>query len=870
MRIQKIGQTGDNIQGTKTHNKSFTAGKVNLYSDFDGTYIPAKFNHDSVCNYAPPVNKGEFKSYFDKIWELFGKLRGQGEENKFNFVITTGRNLTETNYFLNKLKQQDLWVPLPEKLVTCNGQDEFYKNVKTEEEFYRTEKEAFVKENANEAKREYYKSKGWDYTGLMSKLKELLSKKYYEREIEFLIGSHPISQKVKDFLRLTNDIELEKLLNEINTVNTDENGIRKILESKSRVTFPDLSGIKNEEERAKLQKQINDYNWHMGELAHIVYMEKARRHEVLESIPTTRSNKEYGGGISLQSALERIGLHKDDDYVAFSDDGSLGVRIGVSKLYQDNVKALLNNSRAFKQQLPGEFEMTNLSKGSYAGKEFEIKPPFINKFEDTKNLIKDIIENNKNDLVIVAGDGDNDCKMLNIKKYVSNQPGTFIPENKKQAELFNNIPLVAIFVDNRTEKEKLESGTPISELLADAQYFNYDGRLRFIHVDAADPAKPHTLEEAIKMAVCDYAKYNEEFKKNLPPEIQKMVEEYKYSYPHDKAIDEKMSSYFNTELYEDNFAQEKITKISHNFERLFNYGRRYDVDNIEDEALDENSELDTHTRELVLSALSIITASYTSLFSGLDENKAKYHVQKYLKTRQAKISDVQTKLRKTGDKKRKAEIREELNKQNAVYKKLKLFLTGKKQYIMPENIDNFIKETENKKLQQKTPKTKQDKPVKSGRKKQEIPIFREEPHKPVNIILPEAPLKPGHIIHPGEYEPIDVTIILPEKPEPPEELWLPEKYTAENTPKDTPAQPSSPASTIEEQHGNSRPSNRRTKTIKNKNLPAIITDFMKSSKGMILLAAIFTAASAFCVIKCKAAFNQDKRNNIENVIANIK
>ena len=246
MRIQKIGQTGDNIQGTKTHNKSFTAGKVNLYSDFDGTYIPAKFNHDSVCNYAPPVNKGEFKSYFDKIWELFGKLRGQGEENKFNFVITTGRNLTETNYFLNKLKQQDLWVPLPEKLVTCNGQDEFYKNVKTEEEFYRTEKEAFVKENANEAKREYYKSKGWDYTGLMSKLKELLSKKYYEREIEFLIGSHPISQKVKDFLRLTNDIELEKLLNEINTVNTDENGIRKILESKSRVTFPDLSGIKND------------------------------------------------------------------------------------------------------------------------------------------------------------------------------------------------------------------------------------------------------------------------------------------------------------------------------------------------------------------------------------------------------------------------------------------------------------------------------------------------------------------------------------------------------------------------------------------------------------------------------------------------
>ena len=127
MRIQKIGQPGANQH---IHNKSFTAGKTSLYSDFDGTYIPAEFSHDSVCNYNPPVNKGAFKSYFDKIWELFGKLRGQGDESKFDFVITTGRNIAETNYFLNRLKAQDLWVPLPDKLVTCNGQDEFYKNVK--------------------------------------------------------------------------------------------------------------------------------------------------------------------------------------------------------------------------------------------------------------------------------------------------------------------------------------------------------------------------------------------------------------------------------------------------------------------------------------------------------------------------------------------------------------------------------------------------------------------------------------------------------------------------------------------------------------------------------------------------------------------
>ena len=177
MRIQKIGQNQP-----KQH---FGTGVTKLYADFDGTYMPDEFSHNRVCNYNPPINKKSFQDYFRPLWILFGALKGNENEKKFNFVVTTGRNIAETNYFLNKLRSQDLWIPLPEKLVTCNGQDEYFLNVKDENEFYHSNKPAFVKENVNQEKREYYKSLGWDYDEIKSQLKEVLSKRQYEHKIKF-------------------------------------------------------------------------------------------------------------------------------------------------------------------------------------------------------------------------------------------------------------------------------------------------------------------------------------------------------------------------------------------------------------------------------------------------------------------------------------------------------------------------------------------------------------------------------------------------------------------------------------------------------------------------------------------------------------
>ena len=182
MKIQKI-----NLNNSKP--LKFEAGKVNIYSDFDGTYMPRKYNHDSVCNKNPEVNREEFQAHFNKLYELFDKIRGNENESKLNFVLTTGRNIHEQNYYFDKIKEQGLRIPLPKSVITCNGQDEFYLDVNNEDEYYNTpQKQAFSKNNVNKEKREYYKSRGWDYLKVKETLKDLLKEKQFSMERAFING----------------------------------------------------------------------------------------------------------------------------------------------------------------------------------------------------------------------------------------------------------------------------------------------------------------------------------------------------------------------------------------------------------------------------------------------------------------------------------------------------------------------------------------------------------------------------------------------------------------------------------------------------------------------------------------------------------
>lgn len=101
---------------------NFKAGRTEVLSDFDGTFMPKEYNHDVICNDNPPVDKDSFGSYFG----CFKKFLD--DDKKTSLTISTGRNLFEFNYYMDKIRQKGLEIPCPDKLIITNGGDEFIRN----------------------------------------------------------------------------------------------------------------------------------------------------------------------------------------------------------------------------------------------------------------------------------------------------------------------------------------------------------------------------------------------------------------------------------------------------------------------------------------------------------------------------------------------------------------------------------------------------------------------------------------------------------------------------------------------------------------------------------------------------------------------
>ena len=98
-------------------NLSFKAGKVQLYSDFDGTYFPAK----ETDLYSKPPKPS--KNYCKKMDEFFKSTDGD-----VVFHITTGRSIEGYKDISEKIKKKGLQLPLPDTLIVHNGSDEFKKS----------------------------------------------------------------------------------------------------------------------------------------------------------------------------------------------------------------------------------------------------------------------------------------------------------------------------------------------------------------------------------------------------------------------------------------------------------------------------------------------------------------------------------------------------------------------------------------------------------------------------------------------------------------------------------------------------------------------------------------------------------------------
>ena len=118
------------IQNVSNRNTKplFKAGVTDFFSDFDGTFMPHKYRHDVFCNNSPSSprkeflesGKKDFQEYFDSFGEFLDTLRGK-ESKKLSFTITSGRNRPEFNYYLQRIRQDGLSIPIPDQLEIRNG-----------------------------------------------------------------------------------------------------------------------------------------------------------------------------------------------------------------------------------------------------------------------------------------------------------------------------------------------------------------------------------------------------------------------------------------------------------------------------------------------------------------------------------------------------------------------------------------------------------------------------------------------------------------------------------------------------------------------------------------------------------------------------
>ena len=150
----------------------FGAGYTRIFSDFDGTYMPAEFNHDVLCNDNPPVDSNAFNSYFSE----FGKLLSPEKDGKSTteLTVSTGRNLGEFNYYMKKMKDKGLSIPVPDKLIVTNGGDEFLCHTKN---YFNSNKENMFEEwDINTSKRKPLRKyiMGWDGYKIKNRVKSFI------------------------------------------------------------------------------------------------------------------------------------------------------------------------------------------------------------------------------------------------------------------------------------------------------------------------------------------------------------------------------------------------------------------------------------------------------------------------------------------------------------------------------------------------------------------------------------------------------------------------------------------------------------------------------------------------------------------------
>ncbi len=124
-----------------TNSVNFCAGKVHVYSDFDGTYCPA--SHESLHN---PNSNPEMPAYCKRMEKFL-----DSNNEKVQFHVTTGRTFGEYKAVSELLRTRGYELPLPKSFIAKNGSDEY---VKSRDAFYQGGEFPFDYKNPQKLKQE--------------------------------------------------------------------------------------------------------------------------------------------------------------------------------------------------------------------------------------------------------------------------------------------------------------------------------------------------------------------------------------------------------------------------------------------------------------------------------------------------------------------------------------------------------------------------------------------------------------------------------------------------------------------------------------------------------------------------------------------
>lgn len=162
----------------------FGEGKVKLFSDFDGTYLPA--THKTITKAQSVDNLGTLVQYFNKM-----KLFLEKHKDDLQVTVTTGRNIGEFHSLLQHFRRLGLQMPLPSSLITKNGGDEYYRSI-TDETYYETGSLPFITPNI--AKRRDIKTlTGWDGEKIRSNILGILN------SCRFTVRQDPTTNSAEDY-----------------------------------------------------------------------------------------------------------------------------------------------------------------------------------------------------------------------------------------------------------------------------------------------------------------------------------------------------------------------------------------------------------------------------------------------------------------------------------------------------------------------------------------------------------------------------------------------------------------------------------------------------------------------------------------------